>query len=78
MKNLADMLNGQPDKPKAIHALRSFETIKLFTVHSIGPLNPFKPNGVSRPYPLDQSISVLRVVGWYFSFYSQFNRILCK
>ena len=28
---------------------------------------PFKPNGISH-YQLDQSISVLRVVGWYFSF----------
>ena len=28
--------------------------------------NPFKPNGISYSYPLDQSISVLRVVGWYF------------
>ena len=40
--------------------------------------NPFKPNGISYSYPLDQSISVLRVVGWYFSFYSNFNRTFCK
>ena len=30
-------------------------------------LNPFQPNGISHPYQLDQSISVLRVVAWYFS-----------
>ena len=29
-------------------------------------LNPFKPNGISHYYQLDQSISILRLVGWYF------------
>ena len=28
--------------------------------------NPFKPNGISHSQKLDQSISVLRVAGWYF------------
>ena len=28
--------------------------------------NPFMPNGISLSYQVDQSISVLRVVGWYF------------
>ena len=28
--------------------------------------NPFMPNGISHRYQLEQSISVLRVVGWYF------------
>ena len=28
--------------------------------------NPFIPNGISYRYELEQSISVLRVVGWYF------------
>ena len=39
------------------------------------PLNPFKPNGISHSY---QPISVLRVVGWYFSFFSHFDRTFCK
>ena len=30
--------------------------------------NPFMPNGISQFYQLEQSFSVLRVVGWYFSF----------
>ena len=30
-------------------------------------LNPFKLNGISHSYQLDQSVSILRVVGWYFS-----------
>ena len=34
--------------------------------------NPFKPNGISLSYQLDQSISMLRVVGWYFSFLFNF------
>ena len=34
--------------------------------------NPFKLNGFAYSYQLDQSISVLRVVGCYFSFLSQF------
>ena len=29
---------------------------------------PFKPSGISHSYELGQSISVLRVVGWYFTF----------
>ena len=35
-------------------------------------INPFKPNGISHFYHLDQSISLLRVVGWYFSFSFKF------
>ena len=30
--------------------------------------NPFKPNEGAYPYQIDQSITVLRVVGWYFFF----------
>ena len=36
--------------------------------------NPLMPNGISHRYQLEQSISVLRDVRWYFSFYSSFNR----
>ena len=35
-------------------------------------LNPFKPNGISHSYQLDQSISILRIVGQYFSGARQF------
>ena len=31
-------------------------------------LKPVMPNGISLFYQLDQSISILSVVGWYFSF----------
>ena len=34
--------------------------------------NPFMPNGISHHYQLEQSISVLRDVGWYFSFLFKF------
>ena len=40
--------------------------------------NPFKPNGISHSYQLDQSISVLRVVGGIFQLYSNFSRTFCK
>ena len=30
--------------------------------------NPFKQNGISHCYQMDWSISILRVVGWYFLF----------
>ena len=33
-------------------------------------INPFKPNGISHYYQLDQFFSVLRVVGRYFSYLS--------
>ena len=33
---------------------------------------PFKPNGFSNSYQLDQSIFIIRVVGWYFSFFKIF------
>ena len=36
----------------------------------------FRPNGISHSYQLDQSISILRVVGCYFFF--NFNRTICK
>ena len=35
--------------------------------------NPFKPNGISLYYQLDQSISVLRVVRCFFSLFFQFS-----
>ena len=35
--------------------------------------NPFMPNVISLSYQLDQSISVLRVVGWYFSLLFNFR-----
>ena len=51
-----------------------FEPIKLtkgleflrrsHDTESQGLLNPYKPNGISRPYHLDESISNLRVAGW--------------
>ena len=33
--------------------------------------NPFMPKGISHHYQLEQSISVLRDVRWYFSFFFQ-------
>ena len=48
-------------------------------VHFMRPaFNPFMPNGISHRYQLEQSISVLRGVTWYFSFFIQVNRKLCK
>ena len=40
--------------------------------------NQFMPNGISHRYQLEQSISVLRDVRWYFSFLFNLNRKLCK
>ena len=34
--------------------------------------NPSMPNGISQRYQLEQSISVLRDVRWYFSFLFKF------
>ena len=39
---------------------------------NIGPVNPFKPNGIAHSYQLDQFISILRVAGWYFSILFKF------
>ena len=35
--------------------------------------NQFKPAGSSRPNQMDKSISVIRVVGWYFSILFKFQ-----
>ena len=35
---------------------------------------PFIPNGISHSYQLEQSISVLRDVRWYFSFLFKFQK----
>ena len=40
--------------------------------------NPFMWNGISHCYQLNQSISILRNVGWYFSLPSYFGRPFCK
>ena len=34
--------------------------------------NPFMPNGISHQYQFEESVSVLRDVGWYFSFLIKF------
>ena len=42
-------------------------------MYAIGKyVNPFQPSGMSNSYKVDQSISVLRVVEWYFSFKFKF------
>ena len=42
-------------------------------------VNPFTPNGISHDsHQLDQSISVLKVVGASFNLFSIFNRTFCK
>ena len=38
--------------------------------------NPFMPNGISNCYLLKLSISVLRDVRWYFSFYSNSSLVM--
>ena len=55
-------------------------TVKLLTEQhfELSKLNPFKSNGVSHCYQLEQSIFVSIDVGWYFSFYSNFSRTFCK
>ena len=41
--------------------------------------NPVMQIGISFSYLLDQSISILRIVGWYvFYFYSNLYRLFCK
>ena len=40
--------------------------------------NPFKPNGISDYYQLDQFIFVWSVVGGIFHFYSNFKENFCK
>ena len=40
--------------------------------------NSFKPNGISLNFQLDQSISVLRVARWHFSFLFNFQSKFCK
>ena len=45
-----------------IHFFMNFKKIKFI----ISFLNPFKPNEISQSYPLDQSVSPLRVVGSHF------------
>ena len=41
-------------------------------VYQKSDFDDMKPNGVSHYYQLDQSISVLRVVGWCFLFLFKF------
>ena len=43
-------------------------TGKIFVNFMKTAFNPFMPNGISHPYRLEQSISVLRGFRWYFSF----------
>ena len=53
-----------------------FSAAATITDYQLENINPFKPNGISQCYQLDHSISVFRVVGQYFSFFSNFKRNL--
>ena len=44
----------------------------------INRFNPFKLNGIAKPYQLDKSISVSWVVEWYFYFYLNFKSTFYK
>ena len=55
-----------------------YDDLRLYYEYSRITFNPFKPNRISHFYQIDQSISVLRVVCWYFSFLFIFKRNLCK
>ena len=53
--------DGRTDNVKTVYPLQTkFAGGIIF--------NLFKQNGISLSYQLVQSISILRVVGWYFSF----------
>ena len=39
---------------------------KLLHITKYFILNPFKPNGMSPSYQFDQSISILKVVGYFY------------
>ena len=74
----------QPAKPQINlsipESLERTMTVKLLTEQHLehSKLNPFKLNGVSHCYQLEQSIFVSINVGLYFSFYLNFNRTFCK
>ena len=49
----------------------SYVLIKVIFITGLAcsdTINPFKPNGFSNYYQVDQSIFVLKVVEWYYSF----------
>ena len=43
----------------------------------VSVFKPFKPNGISHFYQMDQTISVLRIIGCVFVLF-KFNRKFCK
>ena len=59
-----------------ICSTKNRQNISIFIL--VSTINPFVLNGISHSSQLDQSISILRVIGWYFSFFSNFNRTFCK
>ena len=48
-----------------------------FVHFMITAFNPFMPNGISLCYQLEHSISVLRDVRWYFSFFIPPANFVC-
>ena len=53
-----------------ISQVKSFNSEFVHFLRTV--FDPFMPNGISHSYQLDQSISVLRGVRWYFSFLFKF------
>ena len=70
------MTGGLPAQLFWFYVLTTAESsVKIWMVNIF---NAFKPNGISHSDQLEQSISILRDVEWYFSFYSNLNRTLYK
>ena len=53
--------------------VRSTHNCQLVPYAAYWLIVPYKPNEISPHYQLEQSISLLRDVGWYFSFVFKFK-----
>ena len=69
MKNLTTLFNSWLFKNVKTNTIR-LQTLSIIYTTKEGMKyqhNPFKLNGISVSYQLDQSVFILRVIRWYFT-----------
>ena len=67
-----DVVVNFNDVIRTVHCAQNIEWLPFYHLNGQLLVNQFMLNGISHRYQFEQSISVVRDVGWYFSFLFEF------
>ena len=80
-RRVDEALHVPSDHPNLYQVVRKRTVQKMYHLYVYNKKEGtmrYKPIGISHSYHLEQYASFWRVVVWYYSFYSNFNRTHCK